>query len=602
MTIELLSPAKDLTTGIAAIDCGADAVYIGAPCLGARAAATNSLQDISLLVEYAHRFGVKVYVTLNTIIYDDELEMAKQMALSLYDIGVDALITQDMALVAMNLPIELHASTQMDNRTIEEVKFAYQSGFRRVVVAREMPLQQINEIHKAMPDLEIEAFVHGALCVSYSGSCYASQYCFNRSANRGECAQFCRLAFDLVDEDDNVIIHNKHLLSLRDMNRSNNLEQMLKAGVTSFKIEGRLKDINYVRNITAYYRKKLDAIFKNNSQYTRSSYGISSIDFTPNPSKSFNRGFTDYFLNGRTNNLSSPNTPKAIGEYVGEIKDNKGSFILIRSLESFNNGDGLCFFDENHKLNGFRVNRAENNKLYLSSPIKNLKPHTPLYRNLDVAFETQLSHTSSKRSMWADITLYDNDHCFVLSVITENGLHVEKELEIEKQIARTTQSERIIKEISKLGDTDFYVRNINLKLSNDFFIPATQLGQLRRNTFQEIKNIIKNSSNKVRKTSRKEQLKQNIQNPKLIFKNVANHLAQDFYHSCGINQYTTAFELQPSDLPLMTCKFCIRHSLGICTKEQKSKNIGQLFLKLPDGKKFKLLFNCKKCEMTVTKC
>ena len=319
--IELLAPAKNLQTGITAINHGADAVYIGATQFGARQAAGNSVEDIAKLVEYAHIFGVKVYVTLNTIIYDEEIVEVEKLVTALYNVGVDALIVQNMGVLRMNIPpIPLHASTQMDNRSVEKVKFLSEVGFPRVVLARELSLQQIDDIHKANPDTELEVFVHGALCVSYSGQCYASQHCFARSANRGACAQFCRLPFDLVDSDGNTIAKEKHLLSLKDMNRSNYLEEMLDAGVTSLKIEGRLKDESYVKNITAYYRARLDELFTRRKEYARASNGNTYPQFTPSPEKSFSRGFTDYMLKNGKEDMASFNTPKSMGERMGCVK------------------------------------------------------------------------------------------------------------------------------------------------------------------------------------------------------------------------------------------------------------------------------------------
>ena len=365
--IELLAPAKDYETGITAINHGADAVYIGASQFGARQAAGNSVEDIARLVEYAHIFGVKVYVTLNTIIYNEEVAAVEQLVKELYDAGVDALIVQDMGLAGMNIPpIPLHASTQMDNRTAEKVKFLSAIGFPRVVLARELSLEQIREIHTAVPDTELEVFVHGALCVSYSGQCYASQHCFGRSANRGACAQFCRLAFNLVDSDGEMIGKERHFLSLKDMNRSAALEEMLDAGVTSLKIEGRLKDASYVKNITAYYRAKLDAIFARRKEYVRASQGKTSPQFTPSPEKSFNRGFTDYMLYGSKNDMTSFDTPKSKGEYVGRVKFVSRNYFTVIGGE-FRNGDGACFVGGDGKLHGFRINRVEGNRVFPQS-------------------------------------------------------------------------------------------------------------------------------------------------------------------------------------------------------------------------------------------
>ena len=385
--IELLAPAKNLECGLAAVDHGADAVYIGAPRFGARAAAGNSLDDIARLVDYAHLYGVRIYVTVNTILRDEELADTQAMIWELYRAGVDALIVQDMGLLELDLPpIPLHASTQMDNRTPEKVRFLADVGFRQVVLARELSLQDIRRVHEACPDVSLEVFVHGALCVSYSGQCYVSQACFGRSANRGECAQFCRLAFDLEDARGRKIVHDKHLLSLKDLNQSDVLEQLLDAGATSLKIEGRLKDVAYVKNVTAAYRRKLDDLFKRRREYVKASSGEVRLTFRPQLDKSFSRGFTHYFLLGRERDVASFDTPKSLGEEMGTVKEVRGNSLVVSGVKPFNNGDGVCFLDESGKLRGFRINRAEGNRLYPQE-----KPHIPqrtvLYLNFENDFD-----------------------------------------------------------------------------------------------------------------------------------------------------------------------------------------------------------------------
>ena len=345
--IELLAPAKNLECGIEAVNHGADAVYIGAPKFGARAAAVNSLEDIAVLVEHAHLYNARIYVTVNTILKEEELKETERMIWELYRIGVDALIVQDMGITRLNLPpIPLHGSTQMDNRTPEKVRFLADAGFRQVVLARELSLQEIRGIHEACPDVPLEVFVHGALCVSYSGQCYVSQACFGRSANRGECAQFCRLPFSLADADGKTIVHDKHLLSLKDLNQSEVLEELLDAGATSLKIEGRLKDVTYVKNVTAAYRRKLDAIFARRKEYARASSGTCRFDFRPQLDKSFSRGFTHYFLQGRGGEITSFDTPKSFGEEMGTLKEQRRGYLTVAGVKPFHNGDGVCFLDE----------------------------------------------------------------------------------------------------------------------------------------------------------------------------------------------------------------------------------------------------------------
>ena len=410
--IELLSPAKDLQCGIEAINHGADAVYIGAPKFGARAAVGNSLEDIGILCRYAHLYGVRIYVTLNTILKDEELDEVELMIWELWRVGVDALIIQDMGIMKLHLPpIPLHASTQMDNRTSEKVQFLEKVGFKQVVLARELSLNEIRQIseHTTVP---LEVFVHGALCVSYSGQCYLSAALSGRSANRGECAQYCRLPYTMVDSTGKEIVSEKHLLSLKDMNRSEHLEALLDAGVSSLKIEGRLKDITYVKNVTAFYRKKLDEIFTRRKEYIRSSLGKSVFTFEPVVEKSFNRGFTSFFLKGRTSNITAFDTPKSLGELVGSVKEIKGNSFTISGLKQLNNGDGLVFFNKQGVLEGFRVNRVDANRVYpLEMP--SILPKTPLYRNFDHAFEKLLAKPSAERKLGVQIQFLDNAFGFV---------------------------------------------------------------------------------------------------------------------------------------------------------------------------------------------
>lgn len=399
--LELLAPAKNLACGMAAVDHGADAVYIGAQRFGARAAAGNSVDDIRQLCDYAHPYGVKVYVTVNTIIYDEELEATEQLIRQLDEIGVDAILVQDMSVLRMAIPpLPLHASTQTDNRTAEKVRWLQQLGFKRVVLARELSVSEIAAIHQEVPDMPLEVFVHGALCVSYSGLCYASQYCFGRSANRGACAQFCRMKFDLLDADGKEIEHQRHLLSLKDMNQSDHLEELIEAGATSFKIEGRLKEVSYVKNVVAAYSQRLDAIIaRNPDRYCRASKGHCTYSFVPNLNKTFNRGFTTYFLHGRQKDISSPDTPKAIGEYVGYVKEIRRDSFNVAGTASFANGDGLCFINGERELEGFRVNRAEGNRLYPHEMPRHLHAGMALYRNNDQEFERKLSRQSSERKI-----------------------------------------------------------------------------------------------------------------------------------------------------------------------------------------------------------
>ncbi|MBQ8099461.1 MAG: U32 family peptidase [Bacteroidaceae bacterium] len=600
--IELLAPARNFGCGIEAINHGADAVYIGATKFGARVEAVNETDDIARLCDYAHTYGVKVYATLNTILYDDELEQAHSLALDLARAGVDALITQDMALLSMELPIPLHASTQMDNRTAEQIHRLHALGFRRAILARELSIKEIQDIRASCPDMELEAFVHGALCVSYSGRCYASQYLFGRSANRGQCAQFCRLPFDLENESGHILAKEKHLLSLKDMNRSGSLEEMMDAGICSFKIEGRLKDASYVKNITAYYRKQLDKILERRTEYVRSSYGQSHPQFDPQPRKSFNRGFTEYFLHGRTENVASIHTPKSIGEAVGKVKEVRGKTIRISGTTAFHNGDGLCYFDTEGKLQGFRVNRAENNLLYLMDKAPTVRPQTPLFRNFDAAFDAKLRTATPQRTILADIALTEVPEGYTLSLTDETGLSVTINIETPKDSARTSGRERIRTELSKLGGTGLEVRKISIHFEEERFIPASHLAGWRRRLVEKWRTEKPMPAIATPEGRAKRQILP-VQEHIDCSYNVSNEEARNIYTKLGATSIESAFELQPqTEVPLMTCRHCIRHTLGYCQKHggrSLPKGSRQLYLRSMDGRRFRLHFNCRECIMTV---
>ena len=597
--IELLAPAKNLEIGIAAINHGADAVYIGAAQFGARQAAGNSVEDIARLVEYAHLFGVKVYVTLNTIIYDDEVASVEQLVAELYTVGVDALIVQDMGIAGMNIPpIPLHASTQMDNRTVEKAKFLAGVGFPRIVLARELSLSEIKEIHDAVPDTELEVFVHGALCVSYSGQCYASQHCFGRSANRGACAQFCRLPFDLVDAEGTVVMRDKHLLSLKDMNRSAHIEQMLDAGVTSFKIEGRLKDVSYVKNITAYYRAKLDEVFARRPEYERASYGKCAPQFTPAPEKSFSRGFTDYMLNGSKDEMTSFDTPKSTGEYMGRVKFVSRNFFTFTGKD-FNNGDGACFVSRDGRLKGFHINRVEGNRIFPQTMLQ-VESGDELYRNYDCDFERQLSRPDVARRMRVDLTLCENTGGFVLKGIDESGLECSVSTVFEKQEARTSQRDNIVKQLGKWGNTPFEVGEVNVEFSSEWFVPSSLLSDMRRSLCEEL--IKRHNEEDSREDMRLADNAIPFVADELDYKgNVSNSHAKAFYMKHGVKSIMPAFENEPVDnAVVMFCKHCIKFSLGWCTKSGAKHAFKEPFyLVSGDGKRFRLSFDCKECMMKV---
>ena len=603
--LELLAPARDVECGKAAIDHGADAVYIGAERFGARAAAGNSLDDIAELCRYAHRFRAKVYVTVNTIIYDNELDATCRLLRQLADIGVDAILVQDMALLDMlaGLPLECHASTQTDNRTADKVKWLKSLGFTRVVLARELSIDEIREIHDAVPDVELEVFVHGALCVSYSGLCYASQYCFGRSANRGECAQFCRLSFDMVDSEGKIMEKSRHLLSLKDMKQIDNIEALAEAGATSFKIEGRLKDMVYVKNVTAAYSQRLDSIVaRYPDRYCRASLGRSSHLFTPNLSKTFNRGFTTYFASGRRPDISSPDTPKALGEYVGKVKEIRGQWFTVAGLSAFANGDGLCFINDERQLEGFRVNKVENNRLFPLKMPAGMRKGTALYRNNDQEFERLLSRQSAERKIAVNFKLYADGNKLVLKAETSGLNGIAEEDGIEMQKAEKSQHDNIRRQLSKLGGTSFVSSDIVIPESFDYFVPSSILAKMRREAIERLEEKIRHierSCNKVR-------VGDNV--PHLYplrytyLYNIANAKSREFYLAHGLRTFDSAFEKSaPAEGIVMQCRYCLRYALGYCVKRggKPSPYREPYFLCLPDGRRFRLQFDCAKCQMNV---
>ena len=600
--IELLAPAKNLECGMAAIDHGADAVYIGAPKFGARAAAVNSLEDIAALVEYAHLYNVRIYVTVNTILKDEELKETEEMIRALYRVGVDALIVQDMGITGLELPpIPLHASTQMDNRTAEKVRFLADAGFRQVVLARELSLREIGKIHEACPDVPLEIFVHGALCVSYSGQCYVSQACFGRSANRGECAQFCRLPFSLVDSNDRVIAKDKHLLSLKDLNQSEELEALLDAGASSFKIEGRLKDVSYVKNVTAAYRQKLDAILARRKEYVRASSGSCRYAFNPQLDKSFSRGFTHYFLHGRTRDVFSFDTPKSLGEEMGTMKEARGNYLTVAGLKSFNNGDGVCYIDEQSKLQGFRINRVEGNKLY-PQEMPRIKSRTVLYRNFDQEFEKILARRSSERKMAVAIRLADTAFGFALTLTDEDDNRVTLSLPRAKEQARTPQEENLKTQLAKLGNTPFEAERVDIDFTENWFLPASVLADFRRQAIEKL--IAARRINYRRELAVLRPTTHAFPQTTLTYLgNVMNARAASFYAGHGVASIAPAFEQTAVEKAvLMFCKHCLRYSMGWCPVHQRERSPYRepYYLVSTDGKRFRLEFDCRNCQMKVS--
>lgn len=599
--LELLAPAKNLESGIAAIDHGADAVYIGASRFGARVAASNSVDDIRQLCAYAHLFGAKVYVTVNTIVYDQELTETYQLLDSLEEAGADAVLVQDMAVADYLLNkqgrMDIHASTQTDNRTTEKVRWLAHQGFSRVVLARELSVEEISQIHKSVPDVELEVFVHGALCVSYSGLCYASQYCFGRSANRGECAQFCRMKFDLLDAAGNSVAPQRYYLSLKDMNQSDELQSLIEAGATSFKIEGRLKDITYVKNVTAAYSELLNAfIARNPGQYERASRGHCTYTFKPDLRKSFNRGYTHYFLKGRQPDIASFDTPKAIGEYVGKVKEIRGNTLSVAGLASFANGDGLCFLNDKRELEGFRVNKVEGNKLSLLKMPSSLRTGAALYRNNDQEFERLLSRPSAKRKIPVKMSFTETPIGYRFSM---DGVSLD--VEAEHVMAKSPQRDNVIRQLTKLGDTPYECVDFTIDNDFSFFIPSSQLTIIRREMVEkyQLESNLMDSKTTLPATS--SSLPEPY-SPTYLY-NISNGKARVFYERQGLVSPATAFEIeQPKgEKLLMQCRHCIRYSLGYCVKRGGKQPIWHepLYLRLSDGRRFRLAFDCHHCQMNV---
>ena len=606
-SLELLAPAKNLACGIATVDHGADAVYIGASRFGARSAAGNSLDDIRQLCEYAHPFGVKVYVTVNTILYDEELDDTRRLLKDLQETGVDAVLVQDMAILEMmnhgdspndssvakirgTVPV-IHASTQTDNRTPEKVRWLRDLGFTRVVLARELSVEEIAEIHREVPDVELEVFVHGALCVSYSGLCYASQYCFGRSANRGECAQFCRMKFSLVDNEGREVERDRYLLSLKDMNQSDHLQELIEAGATSFKIEGRLKDASYVKNVTAAYSQRLNEIISRHpDKYCRSSKGECRYSFTPDLRKTFNRGFTTYFLHGRQTNIASFDTPKAVGEYVGMVKELRGDSFNVAGVASFANGDGLCFINADRQLEGFRANRVQGNRIWPYRMPQGLRPGIRLYRNNDQEQERLLSKSSAERRIPIRLALRAVDDGFELSALNQT-VHIPAD----HQQAQKPPHENIVRQLSKLGDTIYTCSGVDIPADFNYFIPNSILSEMRRSLIDLLRK--EESSSLQGNLIPPSTFHLPPKYPYTYLYNISNRLSQEFY---GFPE-KSAYELKGGDGPIMQCRHCIRYALGYCVKHggQRPTWREPLSLVLGDGRRFRLEFDCKNCQMNV---
>lgn len=618
MKLELLSPAKNLDFGREAINHGADALYIGAPAYGARAAATNTLEDIEALVNYSHLYGSKVFVTVNTLLFDHEIEPAVKLIHQLYNIGVDALLIQDLGLLECDLPpIELHASTQCHNASVERIKFLEQVGFRRVVLARETSLEQMQEIRQATR-LDLEAFVHGALCVSYSGQCYMSQYLNSRSGNRGCCSQPCRSTYDLYDGDGRLLLKEKHLLSLRDFNASQQIENMIAAGISSFKIEGRLKDLSYVKNITAYYRQLLDIILErqSTSHLSKSSSGSCTYTFTPDPDRTFNRGYTDYFLRERQP-MANFATQKSLGKLIGKVTAVGRNSLTISGTEPLANGDGLCYYDVDGRLQGFLVNGVQD-RTVTPNQMPDIKAGTTLWRNQDQQFEKQLQGKSAERKIGVEMLFSATPDGFVLQLTDEEGLSVTHSIVAEQQEARNNSSNQairqsgnfldnpIVKQLSKLGNTPFMATAIVDETQGRFFLPAGILNQLRREAVEQL--VALRIAHHRPADSPRNDGGVPYPTPTLDYRaNVINDKAEAFYKHHGAKEIERGLE-QTEDYDgkaLMTTKYCLRYELGCCLQGKNSgkaqldiKPTATLLLRNND-RRFRLDFDCRQCLMLI---
>lgn len=607
--LELLAPAKNADFGIEAINHGADAVYIGGPAFGARAKAPNTVADIARLVKHAHRYHAEVFVALNTIFHDNELDGACELVHQLYEVGTDALIVQDMGLLELDLPpIQLHASTQTDIRTVEKAVFLDQVGFSQIVLARELDLNSIKNIADAT-SCNLEFFIHGALCVAFSGQCFISHAHTGRSANRGECSQECRLPFTLEDQKGRIIGKDKHFLSMKDNDQSANLRALIQAGVSSFKIEGRYKDLPYVKNATAHYRELLDEIIHDMPELAKTSSGSCSYTFTPQPEKTFNRSATDYFVNGRQSDIGAFDTPKFSGEALGKVsKIGKDYFEVETSIE-LHNGDGVCFFDVHKALVGLRVNTVEGNRLYPNEMPADIRRNTMIYRNRDHAFMRLLEKDSAQRKIPISLTFYDTQDGFALTVADDDGFSATATCVAEKQIAQHLEkAETSLREnLNKLGGTDFKAKAIKLEVAQMWFAPASIINNLRREVIEQLL--------QTRVLGYERPIRRMAINPPAIYPedtlsylaNVYNKKARVFYQKHGVKLIAAAYEANKEldEVPLMITKHCLRFSHGLCPKEAKGVigvqgTVTAEPMTLINGNdRFTLKFDCKPCEMHV---
>lgn len=597
--IELLAPAKTADMGIAAVNFGADAVYIGPEQFGARSAAGNSLAEIQRLVDYAHLYFVKVFVTVNTILFNDEMDAAVQLIYNLHRIGVDAVIIQDVGLLEMDLPpIPIHLSTQGHHAEIERIQFFDHLGVQRIVLARELSISEIMAVCQTV-STEVEAFIHGALCVCFSGQCYMSAVQGGRSGNRGECAQPCRKAYDLFDANGKRLLKNKHVLSIKDLNLTSSLSQMIEAGVTSLKIEGRLKDISYIKNIVGHYRQALDSIINSSEQLHRASSGKVFLDFEPDPDRTFNRKYTSYFSAGRKEKMSTFDTPKSMGKKIGKVVRVESSFFEYDGDMALHNGDGLIFLDQNRKLQGIHVNTVDGRKVN-HQRVKGLFVGAELYRNLDIEFDKLLQKSRTVRKIDVKMVLSSSNDGFVLVVTDEDGICVRVSIGLDKEISRSAEGsfEQAKKQLGKLGNTIFKAVDIQVKLEQSYFLPGRVLNELRRDAVVSLE---------AKRLEQRPQLSYQELNRSVTYPsqnisykgNVVNEHAKQFYHAHGV-QADVGVEAGGFPDEVMVTKMCLKYELGECPVHQEHQKKFAEPLTISDGtSKYALEFDCERCVMIV---
>ncbi len=600
--LELLAPAKNADFGIEAIKHGADAVYIGGPAFGARYGAGNTIDDIARLSAFAHRYNARVFVALNTILHDNELEDARQLAWKIYEAGADALIIQDMGLLELDMPpIQLHASTQTDNRNAAKVKFLEDAGFSQLVLARELSIDEVAAI-AGQTTLALEYFVHGALCVAYSGQCFISHAHTGRSANRGECSQACRLPYTLVDDKGKTITEDQHLLSMKDNNQTENILALAQAGVSSFKIEGRLKDLSYVKNITAHYRKLLDDVIAQHPEFSRASSGRSTYTFTPQPDKTFNRGYTDYFAGGRQDDIGAFDSPAFVGEIIGNVREIGDGFFTVDAEKPFNNGDGVCFYDGHGEVVGMRINRAEGTTLFPAEIPEELTEGATLFRNRDQEFERSLEKESADRRISIRPVLAETANGFRLTLTDEDGVSATVDLPHGKEIAKNAERalSTLQENLGKFGNTMFVAEPAELQLSQPWFLPVGAINALRRDATEQLEAARLAA---YQRPARAEPAANPVPYPQdelTYLGNVFNAKARHFYEKHGVKLIAEAYEANQEKgmVSLMITRHCLRYSFNLCPKEVKHLKPDPMTL-VNGSEKLILKFDCKACEMHV---